>query len=68
MKLYELTFADLERGTIRRFETNKRDITRLVRNWKKKFPLRKLLLTERIDVPDDKKGFVEWLNEQIGGK
>lgn len=62
MKLYELTFVDIEEGTIRRWETNKRGAAALVRKWKKQHPLRRLVLMEPITVPDDKKNFVAWLN------
>lgn len=68
MKLYQLTFMDIERGKITRWKRNKREITRFVRMWKKEFPLRQLLLTEPIEIPDDKTQFVVWLNANCGGE
>ncbi len=63
MKVYELTFADPEFGLMRQWKRNKREIKTFVNSWKREFPLRQLLLTQRIAIPEDKQGIVDWLNE-----
>jgi len=67
MILYQLTFMDAEKGKIVQWKRNKREVTRFVSTWKRTYPLRSLLLQEKIEVPDDKQGFVDWLNKHCGG-
>lgn len=67
MKVYQLTFMDVERGKIRRWKRNKREITRFLKDWEQRWPLRKLLLTESIQIPDNKDEFLQWLNCNCGG-
>ncbi|TFG84003.1 MAG: hypothetical protein E4G74_00275 [Erysipelotrichales bacterium] len=67
MKLYELNFADPERGIIRVWKRNKREIASLLSRWKKDYPLRKLMTETRVDISTDKSEFVEWLNDHAGG-
>lgn len=68
MKLYQLTFMDTERGKIKRWKRNKREIKRLIMDWEKRFPLRQLVDTEMIEFRDrDKQGLVDWLNANCGG-
>jgi hypothetical protein len=62
MKLYELTFSDPERGFIRVWKRNKKEIAKLCEQWKSDYPLRNLASTEYVDIPTDKTEFVEWLN------
>jgi hypothetical protein len=64
MKIYKLTFADLEHGKVIAWKSNKPEIRQLRKQWKQKFPLRELVLTERIDVPTrNKSELIDWLNE-----
>jgi len=67
MKLYQLTFMDAEKGKIVQWKRNKREVTRFINGWKRRYPLRSLLLNERIELPDDKQGLVDWLNKHCGG-
>ena len=67
MKVYELTFVDLEHGKIVRWISGKRQIAKLIRDWKQRYPLRKLMDTERIEIPNEKQAFLEWLNATAGG-
>lgn len=62
MKIYKLTFADLEHGKVIAWKSNKPEIRKFCKQWKQKFPLRELVLTERIDVPTTKPEFITWLN------
>lgn len=64
MKLYQLTFIDAEKGKIVQWKRNKREVQTFVNKWKRTYPLRSLLLTEQIEIPDDKQGFVDWLNKR----
>ncbi len=63
MKVYELIFVDPELGLIRQWKRSKREIEKFVREWDEKYPLRVLLLNQRVSIPDDKQGIVDWLNE-----
>lgn len=67
MKVYEMTFMDIERGKIRRWKRNKEHVKWLTQRWADRWPLRKLLLVERIDIPTNKPGLLKWLNENCGG-
>ena len=73
MKFYELTFMDIERGKIRRWKRNKIEIDRFVERWAKRYPMRKLLTTEVVEIPTNFRGLVlkqtmiDWLNENCGG-
>lgn len=67
MKAYELTFIDIERGKIKRWKRNKRQIAKFVNGWKRKYPMRKLMLTVVVEIPDDKDGLLDWLNDNLGG-
>ena len=68
MILYQLTFMDPERGKIVQFKRNKREISRFTRKWAEEYPLRELLLVKRVEIPDGKQEFVDWLNELFGGR
>jgi hypothetical protein len=57
---------DIERGKIRRWKRNKREIAKFILYWKKKHPMRELLLNEKITIPDEKSAFVDWLNDNFG--
>ena len=63
MKVYELVFVDPEQGLIRQWKRNKRQITKFINAWKRDFPMRTLLVNQAVDIPTDKQGFVDWLNE-----
>ncbi len=63
MKIYKLHFHDIEHGTIIRWRSSKKLVAKLKREWRDEFPLRELILAERIDVPTDHRGLVGWLNE-----
>ncbi len=63
MKLYQLTFMDLSDGKQIRFRSSKLARDKLVREWKIYYPLRTLMLAERIEIPDGKIEFVDWLNQ-----
>ena len=63
MKLYKMNFHDLEHGTVVAWHSSKKNCAALKRKWRKEFPQRALVLTERIDVPTGRAGFVQWLNE-----
>jgi len=65
MKIYRLTFADIEHGKVVAWKRNKPEIRKFVNMWKRKFPLRKLMVTERIEVPTAKQEFVDWLNANV---
>lgn len=67
MKLYQLTFMDAERGKIVQWKRNKREVSRFVSQWQRRYPLRKLLLNEPIEIPENKQAFVDWLNDNCGG-
>lgn len=66
MNVYLLTFACPERGLIRRFERNKRNVTLTKRYFRKRYPLRELVLEEYIKIPEKKDALIDWLNEYIG--
>ena len=63
MKIYKLTFADLEHGKVIAWKSTKREIAQFCKRWKDEFPLRELVLTERIDVPVTKPELIAWLND-----
>lgn len=67
MKVYELVFMDMERGKIKRWKRNKREITTFANAWKREHPLRQLMTTKLIEIPDDKTGLIDWLNDNCGG-
>ena len=67
MVVYQLTFMDMEKGKIVQWKRNKREVARFINNWRKRYPLRTLMLREKIIIPDDKQGFVDWLNKNCGG-
>lgn len=64
MKLYKLTFMDLSDGKQIRFRSSKLNRDKLIRAWKRAHPLRTLMLAECIVIPDNKTGFLDWLNDQ----
>lgn len=68
MKVYELTFSDPERGFIRQWRRNQKQVASLLDEWADKFPLRKLVTQQYVEVPTDKTEFVEWLNENASRK
>lgn len=68
MQLYQLTFMDAERGKIVQWKRNKREVDRFVRIWAGRFPLRKLLHNKKVVIPETKAEFVDWLNQNCGGK
>ena len=63
MKLYELTFSDPERGFIRVWKRNKKEIAKLCEQWENEFPLRDLTATKYVVIPTEKTEFVGWLNK-----
>lgn len=69
MKLYKLTFMEIDEGKIGRkfvrFERNKTDVKTRVVGFANYNPERKLIFEERIDVPEAKDAFIDWLNETI---
>jgi hypothetical protein len=65
MVVYRLTFADIEHGKVVAWKRNKPEIRKFVNMWKRKFPLRELVLTDRIEVPTAKQEFVDWLNANV---
>lgn len=65
MKVYEVTFACPDAGFVRLYLRNKRQVDREIGAMKRNHPLRHHMKTEYIEVPDDKQGFVNWLNSKI---
>lgn len=67
MYVYQLVFSDMNVGLVTRYVRNSRDVAKLKREWKAQFPLRELLIEERIEIPDTKNEFIEWLNNELNG-
>lgn len=64
MKIYRLVFADLETGKVVQWKSNKPEVRKFVNEQKRLFPMRQLVLQERLDVPTkDKPALIDWLNE-----
>lgn len=63
MKIYKMHFHDIEHGTIVQWRTSKKACAKLKSQWRKDFPLRELIVTQRINFPLDQQGLVAWLNE-----
>ena len=66
MYIYQLTYACPERGLLTRYERNAAHVKATKRYWAKRYPLRELVIEERIDVPDTKDALIDFLNEHIG--
>lgn len=67
MFVYQLVFSDLEKGLITQYVRNKRGATKLKRDWLKRYPMRELLIEDRVEIPDKKDAFIEWLNNELAG-
>lgn len=63
MKMYEVVFDCPEQGFIRQWRRNKKQVDGLVEDWAAQFPLRSLLRTKYVDIPEGKDEFVDWLND-----
>lgn len=69
MKLYRIVYTDLSEGIMVRYKRTKRDAHRMRGEWTRRFPLRRLLSIEAVDIPGirstDKTAFVNWLNTEL---
>ena len=67
MFVYQMVFSDLEKGLITHYVRNARAVTKLKRDWAKRYPMRELLIEERVEIPDKKDAFIDWLNNELAG-
>ncbi len=67
MKLYRVTFADIERGKVVRWARNKALARAAIKDEQNDHELCSHLLTERVEVPETKAAFITWLNDNCGG-
>lgn len=62
MKAYKAVWADLERGRIIRFFSSKRAANTCIAHWKRIHKFRELEWVKQVEIPDNKKDLLEWLN------